>query len=112
MFDKKVVAYIRATMEDEKSVEKQVEFIEEYCDENNIIAFGFYEEIGEEITQGMIDYLKESCTQKSAKILVASLSIIGPDIKKVAAVIKDFKASGIEVLSLNQWDMQVLSMCE
>lgn len=112
MLNQYTVAYIRAALDDEKSIEKQVSQIEEYCDENDIISFGFYEEIGEEITDGMIDFLKKSCKEKNAVILVASLSILSADIKKVAAVAADFKAEGIEVKSLNQWDMQVLKMAE
>lgn len=110
MFDQYTVAYIRASLEDEKSIEKQVNDIEEYCDENNIISFGFYEEIGEEITEGMIDFLKSSCKGKNAVILVASLCILSEDMKTVSAVIADFKAEGIEVKSLNKWEMQVLNM--
>lgn len=106
------VAYIRASLEDEKSIEKQVNDIEEYCDENNIISFGFYEEIGDEITEGMIDFLKSSCKGKNAVILVASLGVLGGDLKKVSDVAAGFKAEGIEVKSLNKWEMQVLSMQE
>ncbi len=108
MLNQYTVAYIRAALEDEKSIEKQVSEIEEYCDENDIISFGFYEEIGEEITDGMIDFLKKSCQGKDAMVLVASLSILSADIKKVAAIAADFKAEGIEVKSLNAWDMQLL----
>ncbi len=108
MLNQYTVAYIRAALEDEKSIEKQVSEIEEYCDENDIISFGFYEEIGEEITDGMIEFLKKSCQGKDAMVLVASLSILSADIKKVAAIAADFKAEGIEVKSLNAWDMQLL----
>ncbi len=108
MLNQYTVAYIRAALEDEKSIEKQVSEIEEYCDENDIISFGFYEEIGEEITDGMIDFLKKSCQGKDAVVLVASLNILSADIKKVAAIAADFKAEGIEVKSLNAWDMQLL----
>lgn len=112
MFNQYTVAYIRASMEDEKSIEKQVNDIEEYCDENNIISFGFYEEIGEEITKGMIEFLKSSCKGKNAVVLVASLRILGEDMKTVSDVIADFKAEGIEIKSLNPWEMQVLQMQE
>jgi len=110
MFNQYTVAYIRAALEDEKSIEKQVNDIEEYCDENNIISFGFYEEIGEEITGGMIDFLKSSCKGKNAVILVSSLAILSGDMKRVSDVIADFKTEGIEVKSLNKWEMQVLGM--
>lgn len=112
MLNQYTVAYIRASLEDEKSIEKQVNSIEEYCDDNNIISFGFYEEIGEEITGEMIEFLKSSCKGKNAVVLVASLCILSDDMKKVCAIIADFKEEGIEVKSLNQWEMQVLLMQE
>lgn len=110
MLNQYTVAYIRAALEDEKSIEKQVNDIEEYCDGNNIISFGFYEEIGEEITGEMIEFLKSSCKDKNALILVASLCILSDDMKKVSDVIAEFKAEGIEIRSLNQWEMQILEM--
>lgn len=107
MFNQYTVAYIRASMEDEKSIEKQVNDIEEYCDGNNIISFGFYEEIGEEMTDSMIAALKSSCEGKNATILVASLGVISGDIKRVTAVADEFRAAGIEIKSLNQWEMKI-----
>lgn len=112
MLNQYTVAYIRAAFEDEKSIEKQVNDIEEYCDGNNIISFGFYEEIAKEITKEMIEFLKSSCKDKNALILVASLCILSDDMNKVKDVIAEFKAQGIEIRSLNQWEMQVLRMQE
>lgn len=112
MFDECVIAYIRAGVDDEKSVEKQVEEIQNYCDEKDIIAMGFYEEIGDNISEGMIEFLKQSAKEKGATILAASLTVFGNDLKKISQLIKDFKNEGIEVKSLNDWDVQMLKMFE
>lgn len=109
MFDfETVIAYIRAGRDEDKDVEKQVEEIQNYCDEKDIIAMGFYEEISDEISDAMIVDLKQACKQKNAKLLVASLTRFGSDLKKVTAIVADFRAEGIEVKSLNSWDEQIL----
>lgn len=103
-----VIAYIRAGRDEDKMVEKQVEEIQEYCDEKDIIAMGFYEEISEEISEEMILDLIAACKAQNAKIIVAALSSFGKDLKKVTAVVSRLKEEGIMVQSLNSWDEQIL----
>ena len=112
MFDKYIISYIRAGMDDEKSIEKQVEGIQEYCDENDIISMGFYEEISDEITDEMQKFLKEKCEGKDSVILVASLGVLSGNLKKMVALVNDFKELGIAIESLNPLDKQLLEMVE
>lgn len=99
-----VAAYVRSSMENTSAVERQIDEMQEYFDENDIICFSFYEEVGKQISENMVNLWMEKYQGTDTVIYVTGYNRLGRDMDYVDGVRKKLQECGIRIQSLDEED--------